>query len=171
MAELWAREALSMPVAADSVTLSTVSDRRRRENPMPDLTESITVRSTADTLYRLVSDLPRMPEWSPECTRVRWSRSEGPVVSARFVGHNRAGLVRWFTFGRVVTADPGRRFTFDITFGPIPISRWDYSFTATGDGCTVTESWTDHRPRILKRSSAPSSATAPHATPKASTPH
>ncbi|WP_427895658.1 SRPBCC family protein [Kribbella sp. GL6] len=116
---------------------------------MPDLTESITVRSSADALYRLVSDLPRMREWSPECTRVRW-RGAGPEAGARFVGHNRAGLVRWFTFGKVVTADPARRFTFDITFGPIPISRWDYVFTGTADGCTVTESWTDHRPIVLK---------------------
>ena len=123
---------------------------------MPDLTESITVRSSADTLYRLVSDLPRMSEWSPECTRVTWSSgesggsSDGPVLGARFVGHNRVGVVRWFTFGKVVTAQPARRFTFDITFGPIPISRWDYEFTPTATGCEVTESWTDHRPRVLK---------------------
>lgn len=119
---------------------------------MPDLTESITVHSPADALYRLVSDLPRMREWSPECTRVTWtSRSEAkPTVGARFVGHNRAGLIRWFTFGKVVTADPGRRFAFDITFGPIPISRWDYAFTPTATGCQVTESWTDHRPAPLR---------------------
>lgn len=58
---------------------------------MPDLTESITVHSSADALYRLVSDLPRMSEWSPECTRVTWSSGEssgGPVSGARFVGHN-----------------------------------------------------------------------------------
>ncbi|MGW6195283.1 SRPBCC family protein [Kribbella sp. NPDC055110] len=144
---------------------------------MPDLTESITVQSSADALYRLVSDLPRMSEWSPECTHVTWSsrRSsagssggsiagsiagssggstagscDGPVPGARFVGHNRAGVVRWFTFGKVVTAQPARRFTFDITFGPIPISRWDYEFTPTATGCKVTESWTDHRPSTLK---------------------
>ncbi|GAA3131294.1 hypothetical protein JOF29_007576 [Kribbella aluminosa] len=128
---------------------------------MPDLTESIAVQSTADTLYRLVSDLPRMGEWSPECTRVTWSSPSGsssggassrigPAAGSRFVGHNRVGFVRWFTFGTVVTADPGRRFTFDITFGPVPISRWDYEFVVTADGCTVTESWTDHRPAALK---------------------
>lgn len=120
---------------------------------MPDLTESITVQSSADALYRLVSDLPRMSEWSPECTRVAWSSggsADGPVPGARFVGHNRVGVVRWFTFGTVVTAEPGHRFTFDITFGPIPISRWDYTFVPTATGCEVTESWTDHRPSVLK---------------------
>ncbi|MGW7680069.1 SRPBCC family protein [Kribbella sp. NPDC054772] len=117
---------------------------------MPDLAESITVQSSADALYRLVSDLPRMGEWSPECTKVTWSSAGRPALGARFVGHNRVGVVRWFTFGKVVAADPGRRFAFEITFGPVPISLWDYSFTPTPDGCTVTESWTDHRPAALK---------------------
>ncbi|MFI5693431.1 SRPBCC family protein [Kribbella sp. NPDC051586] len=112
---------------------------------MPDLTESVSVAASPATLYSLVSDLPRMREWSPECTRVTWS-----VVGERFVGHNRAGVVRWFTFGRVVAAEPGRRFAFSIHFGPIPISLWEYDFTPIGTGCSVTESWTDRRPRVLK---------------------
>ncbi|WUJ68257.1 SRPBCC family protein [Kribbella soli] len=112
---------------------------------MPDLTESISVAATPASLYSLVSDLPRMGEWSPECTRVTWT-----VAGERFIGHNRVGVVRWFTFGRVVAAEPGRRFAFSIHFGPIPISLWDYSFTPTASGCEVTESWTDHRPRVLR---------------------
>ncbi|MGW6282632.1 SRPBCC family protein [Kribbella sp. NPDC055071] len=117
---------------------------------MADVTESIAVEASAGELYALVSDLPRMSEWSPECTRVSWSAGTRPVVGARFVGHNRVGAVRWFTFGRVVAADPGRRFEFDITFGPIPISLWTYDFTPTAEGCAVTESWTDRRPRVLR---------------------
>ncbi|MER7244975.1 SRPBCC family protein [Kribbella sp. NPDC000426] len=112
---------------------------------MPDLTESISVAATPESLYSLVSDLPRMREWSPECTRVTWT-----VDGERFIGHNRLGVVRWFTFGRVVAAEPGRRFAFSIHFGPIPISLWDYSFTPADGGCEVTESWTDHRPSLLR---------------------
>jgi hypothetical protein len=121
-----------------------------RENPMPDLTETIPVQAPAGTVYALVSDLPRMREWSPECTRVTWSADSAAAVGARFVGHNRVGVVRWFTFGRVVAAEPGRRFAFTIHFGPIPISLWEYDFTPTDSGCEVTESWTDHRPSALK---------------------
>jgi ribosome-associated toxin RatA of RatAB toxin-antitoxin module len=120
-----------------------------RENPMPDLTETISVQASAETVYALVSDLPRMREWSPECTRVTWSAS-AQGVGARFIGHNRVGVVRWFTFGRVLAADAGRRFTFTIHFGPIPISLWEYDFTPTESGCDVTESWTDHRPSGLR---------------------
>ncbi|WP_328998217.1 SRPBCC family protein [Kribbella sp. NBC_00709] len=117
---------------------------------MPDLTESIEVAASPATLYSLVADLPRMREWSPECTRVTWSADPGPAVGARFIGHNRVGVVRWFTFGRVVAAEPGRRFSFSIHFGPIPISLWEYDFSPTATGCEVTESWTDHRPAPLK---------------------
>lgn len=119
---------------------------------MPDLSESITVSAPALSVYGLVSDLPRMAEWSPECTRVTWSaRTPGPAAGARFVGHNRVGAIRWFTFGRVVDAFPGERFSFTIHFGPIPISLWSYDFTASAnDGCKVTESWTDHRPAPLR---------------------
>ncbi|MGW1345535.1 SRPBCC family protein [Kribbella sp. NPDC002412] len=119
---------------------------------MPDLSESITVSAPALSVYGLVSDLPRMGEWSPECTRVTWSRrTPGPAAGARFVGHNRVGAVRWFTFGRVVDAVPGERFSFTIHFGPIPISLWTYDFApSSGGGCEVTESWTDHRPAAFR---------------------
>lgn len=118
---------------------------------MSDLSESVTVAAPAMSVYGLVSDLPRMGEWSPECTRVTWSsRTPGPAVGARFVGHNRAGAIRWFTFGRVVDAVPGERFSFVITFGPIPVSLWTYEFRAVTSGCEVTESWTDHRPAPLR---------------------
>ncbi len=118
---------------------------------MPDLSESITVSAPALSVYGLVSDLPRMAEWSPECTRVTWSsRTPGPAAGARFVGHNRVGAVRWFTFGRVVDAVPGERFSFVVTFGPIPISQWSYDFKTVELGCEVTESWTDHRPAAFR---------------------
>lgn len=118
---------------------------------MADLTESIAIDAPAPTVYALVSDLPRMGEWSPECTRATWtSGAVGPAVGARFVGHNRVGAIRWITFGRVVDADPGRRFAFSIHFGPIPVSLWAYDFTPTSSGCEVTETWTDHRPAVLR---------------------
>jgi hypothetical protein len=73
------------------------------------------------------------------------------VVGSRFIGHNRAGAIRWFTQGEVLEAEPGRRFAFQIHLGPVPIALWEYEFTpaATG-GCTVAESWSDCRPTALR---------------------
>jgi hypothetical protein len=117
---------------------------------MPDFEASVDVEATPQQLYALVSDLPRMAEWSPECTHVIWSSGTTYAVpDARFVGHNRVGAIRWFTQGVVVDASPGSRFSFRIHFGPIPIAFWSYDFTASPIGCQVTESWTDLRPKAF----------------------
>jgi uncharacterized protein YndB with AHSA1/START domain len=117
---------------------------------MPDFSESITIAAPSADVYAQVSELSRMGEWSPECTRVSWTSSGPPVVGARFIGHNRAGAIRWFTQGEVVEAVPGERFSFRIQFGPVPIALWTYEFAAVGAGCSVTESWVDRRPAALR---------------------
>jgi hypothetical protein len=115
---------------------------------MPDFESSVEIDATPEQLYALVSDLPRMGEWSPECTHVTWSSGTTYAVpGARFIGHNQVGVFRWFTQGVVVDASPGSRFSFRIHFGPMPISFWSYDLAAGPAGCVVTESWTDLRPK------------------------
>jgi hypothetical protein len=123
-----------------------------KESTMPDFGESIVIDAPGDQLYALVSDLPRMGEWSPECTRVSWiGGATGAVVGARFIGHNRVGAIRWYTQGEVLEAEPGRRFAFRIHFGPVPIALWEYEFaSAASGGCTVAESWSDRRPTAMR---------------------
>ncbi|TWD82873.1 polyketide cyclase/dehydrase/lipid transport protein [Kribbella amoyensis] len=129
---------------------------------MPDVHESITVQARPADVYALVADLPRMSEWSPECTGVTWTgRPRHAVPGARFIGHNRAGVARWHTQGRILVAEPGRELRFRIHFGPLQVAEWKYEFRAVdaegvdGDdaasGCVVTESWTDYRPRLLRQ--------------------
>lgn len=115
---------------------------------MPDLRESVHVEAPASLVYDLVSDLPRMGEWSPECERVVWrGGATGPARGARFTGHNRAGALRWVTQGEVVGAEPGRHLAFEITFGPLPIARWEYFIVPDeAASCSVVEEWTDRRP-------------------------
>ncbi|MGB8503197.1 SRPBCC family protein, partial [Mycobacterium sp.] len=45
-------------------------------------------------VYRLVSDITRMGQWSPECYRCEWlDGATGATVDARFRGHNRLGRI------------------------------------------------------------------------------
>lgn len=120
---------------------------------MPDLSESIQVTASPAAVYALITDLPRMREWSPECTGVTWrGRAPYDVVGTRFIGHNRAGAIRWISQGVITESVPASRFTFHIYGGPIPVADWSYELTPTPDGgCTVTETWTDRRPRALRR--------------------
>ncbi|HEX2705898.1 MAG TPA: SRPBCC family protein [Candidatus Lustribacter sp.] len=115
---------------------------------MADVRETLLIDASPLAVYALVADLPRMGEWSPECERVVWrGGATHAVKGARFFGYNRVGRVRWFTYGEVVAADPGRNLAFEITFGPMRVSRWEYYFLPHQDGtCTLAEEWTDRRP-------------------------
>jgi Polyketide cyclase / dehydrase and lipid transport len=118
------------------------------------MTEQIRVERTihgeARDLYDLVSDLPRMGEWSPENTGGRWvNGAAGPVVGARFKGSNRKGWAKWSTDVVVTVAEPGERFSFDVTRGPLRIANWDYTFDQQGSKTLVVETWTDHRVAVF----------------------
>jgi hypothetical protein len=107
--------------------------------------ESLVVRAPADDIYDLVADLPRMGEWSPECTRVEWDAgATGPAVDARFVGHNRTGprgLIKWSRRGRVLVADRGREFAFVTEEGGRESTVWRYTLAPVDGGTRVTESY------------------------------
>lgn len=103
------------------------------------------ISAPADVVYDLVSDLPRMGEWSPESTGGRWLSGGGPHVGARFVGRNRSGRRRWSTLVTVTAADRGRRFAFRVTAPLVPIASWEYRFEPTDGGCRVEETWADLR--------------------------
>ncbi len=105
-----------------------------------------TIRADPGRLYELVTDLPRMGDWSPENTGGRWVKgATGPAVGARFKGTNRNGWRRWTTDVVVTEARPGEQFTFDVSTGPIKVATWDYRFEQSGDATSVVETWTDRR--------------------------
>jgi hypothetical protein len=124
---------------------------RERVLGMADLQVSESVAAAPDTVYRLISDVTRMGEWSPEATGGRWLKgASGAAVGAQFKGSNRHGWRRWSSKCTVTDADPGKRFAFRVTYGPATVAFWDYTIEPTPDGCVVTEHWTDHRPGLLK---------------------
>lgn len=97
-------------------------------------------------VYDLVADLPRMGEWSPECSGVSWRRgAQSAQVGARFRGRNRHGWHRWTTRGVITSAEPGRRLAWENSFLGLPMARWTYEFEAQDGGCLVTERWEDRQ--------------------------
>jgi uncharacterized protein YndB with AHSA1/START domain len=99
-----------------------------------------------EKVWALVSDLPRMGEWSPENAGGSWAKgATGPAVGAVFSGKNHNGLRRWSTTATVVACEPGRVFEIAITFLGLKVANWRYEFEPTAGGCTVTESWRDNR--------------------------
>ena len=131
---------------------------------MSDAQATTTIAADPMKVYALVSDLPRMGEWSPENTGGKWMGGATTAeVGARFRGNNKRGVLRWSTTCEVTDATPGKRFAFDVTYGPLSISHWEYTFEPDGDGCRVTEEWTERRPAWMKVMSVPVMAVADRA--------
>ena len=123
---------------------------------MSDIEISQEMAADAAKIYDLVSDLPRMGQWSPENTGGRWlAGATGPAVGAKFKGTNKHKFLRWSTTVTVTDAVPGKRFAFNVDYLGVPISTWSYDFEPDGAGCKVVESWTDRRPTWMKLASAP----------------
>ncbi len=107
-------------------------------------TSTIQIAASPQVVYELVVDVSRMGQWSPEATGTFGDPGE-LKAGDKFWGTNRKGVFRWFTRCTVLAAVPGRLFEFDVDLGPSSISRWRYEFTATPEGCEVTETWEDRR--------------------------
>lgn len=112
-----------------------------------EVVERITVAVPPDVVFRAVSDVRRMAKWSPECFAT-WvlTRSTGRLP-ARFVGFNRRKAYVWFTTCRVVVAEPGAEFAFDVTTFGLPVARWGFRLTPAGGGTDVAQYWVDQRVR------------------------
>jgi Polyketide cyclase / dehydrase and lipid transport len=113
--------------------------------------ESRRIAAPADQVWSLVSDLPRMGEWSPQNEGGAWTNeAAGPAVGATFAGKNRNGFRKWTTTATVVACEPGKVFEIAVTTGRLRVSRWRYEFEATPEGCLVTESWVDERNAFIR---------------------
>ena len=104
--------------------------------------QTIEIAAAPGTVYALVSDLTQMGEFSPECRQVEWlGGATGPAAGARFVGHNRNGLIKWSRRGRVISATPGHQFSFVTEERGHDSTLWTYQLRASAGGTTVTESY------------------------------
>ncbi|MFZ4720410.1 MAG: SRPBCC family protein [Ilumatobacteraceae bacterium] len=117
-----------------------------------DLEVTKVLAATPEQVYALVSDLPRMGEWSPENTGGSWVKgSTGPAVGAKFKGTNGRGKKTWTTDVTVTKADPGREFAFDVTAIGLGVAGWGFLLEPVEGGTKVTEYWDDHRSATAKK--------------------
>ena len=119
------------------------------------------IDAPAALVWSMISDITRMGEWSPESTGGSWIKgASGPAVGAKFNGTNRNGKKKWSTTGTVTAAEPGQKFAFAVDVGPIAISTWTFDIEPDGDGCNITETWTDRRGRFARMIGKPASGVA-----------
>ncbi|MCH1865715.1 SRPBCC family protein [Nocardioides sp. CFH 31398] len=78
-----------------------------------ELEVSTEIAASPAQVWKLVSDLPRIAEWSPQVVRTLARR---PLrVGSRMVNLNHRGPLVWPTTAKVVELDPHRRVAFRVT--------------------------------------------------------
>jgi hypothetical protein len=98
-----------------------------------------------DRIWKLLSDVTRIGEFSPETFEAEWlDGADGPRAGARFRGHvrrNGRGPVYWTTC-TVEASEPGREFAFAVgPPGQASLSTWRYRLEPAEGGTDVTESF------------------------------
>lgn len=120
-----------------AATPSNAPDHREH-----DLRAEIEVDATPAQTWALVSDLRRMPEWSPQ---VRRTFVPGGAVGpgSRMVNLNHRGWMHWPTQAKVVRFDPHREIAFRVTEN---WTVWSFTLEPLDDGA---------RTRIVHRRETP----------------
>jgi len=102
-----------------------------------------------ERVWRLITDVTRMGEWSPVTYKCEWlDGATEAKVGARFKGYNRMAPARWWTICEVTSLEPGKLFEFRTVDGTFNIgsrgremTRWRYSFEPEDIGTLVTETY------------------------------
>ena len=95
---------------------------------------SIEIEVPPQEIWNAVSDVTRVPEWSPECRHVTWKKPPSDnLIGAKFIGSNKRGWVRWKGYCEVTGAVPGKNFSYNVR--PLgwwmqPQTRWTWEIGA-----------------------------------------
>lgn len=120
--------------------LASVTDTETTEDRA-----EITVDAPPQALWEMVSDVPSMGRWSPECHRCEWlGGATGPDVGARFKGWNEQKVgplpIRWATVSTVTESVPGDVFAFTTKESG---ATWTYRFSPEDGRTRVVETRRD----------------------------
>ena len=101
----------------------------------PLLQAHVDINAPASTVWELISDLRRMPQWSPQC---RWMKPFGPVrQGTRTLNLNRRKRMFWPTTCTVVEIIPDRKLAFRVDTNN---TIWTYELEPSGEGTRLIES-------------------------------
>jgi len=100
----------------------------------PILKTEIEINAPVAKVWSLVSDLSRMPQWSPQC---RIMKALGPIrPGTRTINLNRRGMLFWPTTSVITEVVPERKFAFRI---PLNTTVWSYELEPTATGTRLIE--------------------------------
>jgi uncharacterized protein YndB with AHSA1/START domain len=101
-----------------------------------ELRAETTVDASPEAVWAALTDLRRMPEWSPELVRMVPLGRGGLRLGGQYVGINRRKAVVWPTRSVVSALEPGRTLAWDTRSSG---ARWIYELTPEGAGTRVVQ--------------------------------
>ncbi len=102
--------------------------------PLP-ISASVDIAADPERVWAVVSDVTRMPEWSPELRRLYPIGGRRVRVGLTMVGINRRGPVAWPTTSKVVRLEPQRAVAWRTRESG---ATWTYELQPTGSGTRLT---------------------------------
>jgi uncharacterized protein YndB with AHSA1/START domain len=99
-----------------------------------ELRAEATIAAPPGQVWSLVTDVSRMPEWSPELVRMLPLKRGGMRRGQWYVGINRRKAVVWPTRNVVAVLEPGRTVAWDTTSSG---ARWIWEVSPSGEGTHV----------------------------------
>ncbi len=96
------------------------------------ISATVQMNATPTQVWQVVSDLARMPEFSPE---LRKAFVVGAGLGANIIGINRRGAVLWPTTSKVVRWEPDRAVAWKTRESG---ATWVYELEETESGTAVT---------------------------------
>jgi uncharacterized protein YndB with AHSA1/START domain len=101
----------------------------------PLLQAQIDIDAPVAEVWALVSDLGKMPQWSPQC-RLMKARG-GPVrQGSKTFNLNRRGMLFWPTTSQITEFVPEKKLAFRVNENG---TVWSYEFEPMGAGTRLTE--------------------------------
>jgi uncharacterized protein YndB with AHSA1/START domain len=102
--------------------------------PLP-ITASVDVAAPLENVWAVVSDVRRMPEWSPELLSLFVVGRTKSGLGMNLVGLNRRGFAVWPTTSKVVRFEPNRAVAWKTRQSG---ATWTYELEATESGTRLT---------------------------------
>lgn len=93
------------------------------------LQADVEIAAAPEKVWRIVSDVRRTPEWSPECRRVL-------RFGERLIGFNRRGPLWWATLSRITRLAPGSEISWRVQTNR---AVWTYRLEPTDGGTRLVE--------------------------------
>lgn len=101
----------------------------------PVLQAQVEIAAPVSRVWELVSDLSRMPQWSPQCRRMK--TLGGPLrQGSRTVNLNRRKFLFWPTTSRVTEFIPEKKLAFRVNENG---TVWSYELEPTDTGTRLVE--------------------------------